>query len=309
MKLRLFIYGAVIAFFGISCSSTQTNSQQLQIVATTGMVADLVQNIAKDSAVVSALMGPGVDPHLYKATHGDLVKLQEADIIFYNGLHLEGKMGEIFESLSKVKTVIAISDNIPQELLLSDPKYPDSPDPHIWFDANLWSLTIPLVVETLSNADTENTEYYAMNGQIYREKLNELHKFHQEEIQRIQPEKRILITAHDAFHYYGNAYGIQVRGLQGISTLSEFGLKDRVDLVNYIVSEGIPAVFVETSVAEKNILAIVEGCKQKGHIIRIGGSLFSDAMGEQGTPEGTYIGMAKANTKTIVQGLSDEEDS
>jgi manganese/zinc/iron transport system substrate-binding protein len=300
--------GGIFLFFVLlqSCTSpegTFDESQPLQIVATTGMVADLVKHIGKDSVQVNSLMGPGVDPHLYKATQGDLKKLQAADIIFYNGLHLEGKMGEVFEKLERVKTVVPIARGIAKDQLLKDPSYEDAPDPHIWFDVALWSSTIDEVLNTLVEKDPDNELYYTKNAQDYKAQLSELHAWVKQQIQSIPAEQRILITAHDAFSYFGRAYGIEVKGLQGISTLSEFGLRDRVDLVNFIVEKEIAAVFVETSVSEKNINSIVEGCRQKGHQVRIGGNLYSDAMGEEGSLQGTYVGMVRANVNTILRGL------
>ncbi len=298
---------AVLLLWVWSCNSEVkegSDQQSLRIVATTGMVADLVKNIGKDSVVVEALMGPGVDPHLYKATQGDLAKLQSADIIFYNGLHLEGKMSEVFEKLEKIKTVVPVARSIPDGLLLKDPVYEGAPDPHIWFDVSLWAEAIGEVAKVMGETDPKNAEFFEKNAAEYRVALLELHEWVRQEIQTIPENKRILITAHDAFNYFGEAYGIEVRGLQGISTLSEFGLRDRVDLVNYIVEKGISAVFVETSVSEKNINSIIEGCRQKGHEVIIGGNLYSDAMGAAGTAEGTYIGMVRANVNAIVEGLN-----
>ncbi|OEK01090.1 manganese transporter [Roseivirga sp. 4D4] len=287
-----------------SCDSNTTSQEgKLSIVTTTGMIADVAKNVGKDSVSVSALMGPGVDPHLYKATQGDLGRLQGADIIFYNGLHLEGKMGEVFEKLQRIKTVIPVARGIDSTFLLDDPIYQNAFDPHIWFDISLWASTIGEVTSTLIETDPDNASYYEKNASAYTEQLLSLHEWVKTEIATIPEDERIMITAHDAFNYFGRAYDIEVRGLQGISTLSEFGLKDRVDLVNFIVEKKIKAVFVETSVSEKNINAIVEGCRQKGHNVIIGGNLFSDAMGAEGTPEGNYIGMVRANVRTIVEAL------
>ena len=295
----------ILALLFGACSNNNDSKSDSKpnIVATTGMIADLVRNIGKDSVQVTALMGPGVDPHLYKATQGDLGRLQAADVIFYNGLHLEGKMGEIFEKLEQIKTVVPVAEAVDSSKLLQDPVYQGNFDPHIWFDVALWASTMDRIVETLSEVDPESKAFYEANARAYRQELQELHDWVAAEIQKIPAEKRTLITAHDAFNYFGEAYGIEVRGLQGISTLSEFGLKDRVDLVNFIVERGIKAVFVETSVSEKNIESIVEGTRQRGHDLVIGGNLYSDAMGEAGTPEGTYVGMVRANVQTIVEGL------
>ncbi|PWL28594.1 zinc ABC transporter substrate-binding protein [uncultured Roseivirga sp.] len=302
MKKYLIILLAAFALW--SCGTTnQENSGKLNIVATTGMVADIAKNVGKDSVNVTALMGPGVDPHLYKATQGDLGKLQAADIILYNGLHLEGKMGEVFEKLERIKTVVPVARSINEAMLLDDPVYQGTFDPHIWFDVSLWMQTVVEVTNTLIEARPELADYFKANADAYREELADLHEWVINEMQSIPPSKRIMITAHDAFSYFGRAYGIEVRGLQGISTLSEFGLKDRVDLINFIVDKQIKAVFVETSVSEKNIKAIVEGCAQKGHTVEIGGNLFSDAMGAAGTAEGNYVGMVKSNVRTIVEAL------
>lgn len=307
--MRYFSYIIILSFLPLlACESPKKKtdlSGGMQIVATTGMVADLVKNIGGDSLEVQALMGPGVDPHLYKATQGDLSKLQQADIIFYNGLHLEGKMGEVLKRLGQIKPVVAVAENIPQDALLDDPVYTGTADPHIWFDVSLWAQCIASVEEALAAHDPEHATYYATNAKAYLQELNELHRWVSQEMKKIPADKRILITAHDAFNYFGSAYDMEVRGLQGISTLSEFGLRDRVDLVNFIVEKQIRAVFVETSVSEKNINSIVEGCRQKGHEVWIGGNLYSDAMGAAGSPEGTYLGMVKANVRTMVAGLSE----
>lgn len=304
MKIKHLILSLSILLALTSCGSEkESDSQKLNVVTTTGMIADVVKNVGGDSLQVTALMGPGVDPHLYKATQGDLGRLQQADIIFYNGLHLEGKMGEVFEKLERIKDVVPVSQSIDSTYLLDSPIYQGTYDPHIWFDVSLWLQTIDVVAEELIKQSPENEKYFLKNADRYRLELEALHEWCVTEIEKIPAEKRILITAHDAFSYFGRAYGIEVRGLQGISTLSEFGLKDRVDLINFIVDRKIKAVFVETSVSQKNINAIVEGCKQKGHDVVIGGSLFSDAMGAAGTPEGTYQGMVRANVKTIVESL------
>lgn len=304
--MKRLTYFVVAAILLIGCKVDKGKEQTtgiLDIVTTTGMIADLVRNIGQDSVNVTALMGAGIDPHLYKATQGDLVKLQKADLIFYNGLHLEGKMGEVFEKLARIKTVIAVSDTINEDSFLTPPEFKGAHDPHIWFDVSLWSQTVDLALATLIESRPLSSTYFKTNAEKYKTQLADLDQWMKIEMQKIPNDQRILITAHDAFNYFGRAYDIEVRGLQGISTLSEFGLKDRVDLVNYVVENRIKSVFVETSVSERNIKAIVEGCKQKGHDLTIGGNLFSDAMGPDGTIEGTYIGMLTANVNTIVNAL------
>lgn len=292
------------SFFLVTCkSSNKTKSDNLRIVTTTGMIRDAVINIAGDHADVIALMGPGVDPHLYKATQGDLKKLSEADIIFYNGLHLEGKLGEVLEKLSRTKPVIAVTDNIPDSLLRAVPGFQGTHDPHIWFDVSLWKEAVKQIHTTLVAYDSSHNQPYTRATELYLSRLDSLHAAVKVHLLDIPEEQRVLITAHDAFGYFGDAYQIEVRGLQGISTVAEFGLRDVTDLVDYIIDRKIKALFVETSVSEKSINAVVQGCRKKGWNIKIGGSLYSDAMGEEGTPEGTYIGMVHANVKTIVKAL------
>ena len=289
-----------------ACGNDQRAEQsheKLRVLATTGMIADMVKNIVGDSAEVTSIMGPGVDPHLYKATQGDLYKLKTADIVFYNGLHLEGKMGEILEKMSRTKTVVAVSKTLDQASLLQDTVFQGNFDPHIWFDVSLWKQCIPGVLNTLISKDSLHKNYYTQNAQKFMNRLDSLDEWVNSQINNIPAEQRILITAHDAFSYFGNAYGLEMRGLQGISTLSEFGLRDRIDLIDFIANRGIKAVFVESSVSEKNILSIIEGCEYKGHEVEIGGNLYSDAMGANNTKEGTYIGMVEHNVLTIVNAL------
>lgn len=301
--LQFLCLGLFPLFFACQGSPETTESGKLRIVATTGMIADAVANIGGDSIEVKALMGPGVDPHLYKATQGDLKKLNQADLIFYNGLLLEGKMGEVLEKLGRIKSVETVSSDIDPALLLSSPLYQDAYDPHIWFDVSLWKQAVDKISKALQQHDPENAELYRKNTEHYQKQLNALHQEVLQEIAQIPDEQRVLITAHDAFEYFGRAYNIEVRGLQGLSTLTEFGLKDITDLVQFIIERNIKAVFVETSISERSINAVAQGCQKKGHEVRIGGSLYSDAMGAADTPEGTYIGMVKANVRTITQAL------
>ena len=304
MKNKVYVYLLFnIIILGSCQPDNNARSGKLKVVTTTGMIYDAVINIAGDSVEAQALMGPGVDPHLYKATQGDLKKLQDADLIFYNGLHLEGKMGEVFEKLGRVKSVSAVTGNIPDSLFQASELYPGTFDPHIWFDVSLWKEAVKNVHRQLVAADNTNRDYYNTNATAYLKQLDSLHQAVNKSINQIPETQRMLITAHDAFGYFGEAYNIEVKGLQGISTLSEPGLKDVSDLVNLIVENKIKAVFIETSVSKKAINAVVEGCKLKGHTVIIGGSLFSDAMGPFGQFEGTYIGMVHTNVKTIVNAL------
>lgn len=277
--------------------------RKLKVVTTTGMIYDAVRNIGKDSVEVEALMGPGVDPHLYKATHGDLERLNDADIVFYNGLYLEGKMGDVLEKLNRIKPTVPIGEVIPKELLIKTNLHGGQYDPHIWFDVQLWMRTLSSIANELSNLDPENRAYYQFNLQSYLKDLQKLDMEIREKIGSIPLKQRILITAHDAFTYFGKAYQMEVRGLQGISTVSEFGLKDVNDLVKMIVERKISALFIESSVPPKSINAVIRGAQSKGHDVVLGGSLYSDAMGAFGTPEGTYTGMIRANVDKMVNAL------
>lgn len=288
----------------MACQKKQErSSKKLTIVCTTSMIADGIKNFTADSATVTALMGEGVDPHLYKATTGDLERLYEADIVFYNGLHLEGKMTEILEKLRRIKPVIAIATGIPaQELLVVD-SASHTIDPHIWFDVKNWSHALNYAATSLQNYDTLHSNYYAQNSKQYLLKLAKLDSLVEQNIQQIPTNQRLLITSHDAFSYFGKRYHIDVKGLQGISTAADFGLKDISDLVKLIIARKIRAIFVETSVSSKSIDAVLVGCKAKGHEVVIGGHLYTDAMGKNGTLEGTYIGMMQANVRMITEGL------
>ncbi|SMG16357.1 manganese/zinc/iron transport system substrate-binding protein [Marivirga sericea] len=299
-KISLFFFILVLAF---SCAPNEKKTGQTYIVCTTGMIKDAVENIVGDKAKIEALMGPGVDPHLYKATQGDLQKLQQADVIVYNGLFLEGKMGEILQKLKRKKTVIAMAELVPNETYLNNTEFQGAVDPHIWFDVELWKQATELLSNELVKSDSSNQNYYRSNTEKFILQLDSLHKAVEYQTNRIPDKKRVLVTAHDAFGYFGRAYDIEVRGLQGISTLSEFGLRDISNLVDYITTKNIPAIYTETSVSKKAIQAVLEGCRSQGHEVVIGGSLYSDAMGEEGTYEGTYIGMVDSNVKKIVSGL------
>lgn len=290
-----------VLFGCMSCAPINRSASdgKPHILATTGMVADMVQHIVGDSATVEALMRPGVDPHLYKASQGDLRKIIDADYLFYNGLHLEGKLAGIFAKQQRVKPVVPVGDGLPNLIRLNAHTY----DPHIWFDVRLWKAATANATRELSRLDSANATYYQANAQRYQVQLDSLDQWIRVQINTIPPAKRVLITAHDAFSYFGRAYGVDVKGLQGISTLSEFGLRDVSDLVTYVTANQIPAVFVESSVSDKSLKAVLAGVRERGGEVRIGGNLYSDAMGRAGTPEGTYIGMVKHNVRTIVAAL------
>jgi manganese/zinc/iron transport system substrate-binding protein len=269
-------------------------------VATVGRVADIVRTVAGDRAEVTSLIGTGVDPHLYKPTRDDVLKLSDADIVFYAGLHLEGKMTDVLVRVARSKPVFAVSEDLPEEKLL---KEGEAVDPHVWMDVSLWAQTVPVVVRELSKVDPAGAEGYAARGAALEKELAALHEYGQRVIASIPQERRVLITSHDAFSYFGRAYGIEVRGVQGISTESEAGLKDINDLVDFLVSRKISAVFVESSVPRKNVEALIEGARTRGHTVVIGGEMFSDAMGTEGTYEGTYIGMLDHNLTLAARAL------
>ena len=276
---------------------------KVKVTATTGMIGDIAANIGGDHINLVSLMKPGVDPHLYKASQGDISKLEEADLIFYNGLNLEGKMEDIFEKMKENKPTVAVSKTVDETALLDSADYPGQYDPHIWFDIDHWIKAAEVVRDELIKLDEENAGDYEKNAAAYIEKLKELDAYALDQIASIPEDQRVLVTAHDAFGYFGEKYGIEVRGLQGISTESEVGSKDVSELRDYLVDNKIKAVFVESSVPKKTVEAVIEGAARKGHTVKIGGELFSDAMGEEGTEEGTYIGMFRHNVDTVVNAL------
>lgn len=273
----------------------------IQVVCTTGMVADLARNVGGRHVAVHALMGEGVDPHLYKASPADVRELNRADIIFYSGLHLEGKLAELLERMSRRKPTVAVAERIAPEKLLTDEH--GARDPHVWFDVSLWSEAAVAVGEALAALDPPHAAEYQAQLAAYQAHLAQLHEEVRQRLATIPASRRVLVTAHDAFRYFGRAYGIEVRAIQGISTDSEASVRQVAELVEFLTTRQIKAVFVETSVSDQNIRALLEGCEARGHRVVIGGSLFSDAMGKESTPEGTYEGMIRHNVETIVAAL------
>jgi manganese/zinc/iron transport system substrate-binding protein len=282
---------------------------RLNVVATIGMIRDVVQNVGGEHVRVVGLMGPGVDPHLYKASEGDVRRLFRADVVFYGGMHLEARMGEVLEEMGGRTRVAAVSEVIPADQRLSPPEFQGAYDPHVWFDVRLWAMTVDVVARTLSEADPAHARDFAASADRYRAQLAELDGYVREQARRVPAERRVLITAHDAFNYFGRAYGFQVRGLQGISTASEAGTADVQALADFIAGRRIPAVFVESSIPRRNVEAVQEAVRSRGWRVRIGGELFSDALGTAGTPEGTYAGMVRHNIDTIVGALLGERSA
>ena len=267
------------------------------------MITDMVARVGGDAVQVTGLMGPGVDPHYYKATQGDLKHLSQADIIFYNGLFLEGKMEDIFDKMSRNKTVVAVARDLDEAQLRRPPEFQGHFDPHVWFDVSLWHQTIDAVEAALTQATPAGAEEFAARAQAYRTELQGLHEWVGSRVAEVEESRRVLITAHDAFGYFGDAYGIDVLGLQGISTVAEYGVNDVRHLVDVIVERKVKAIFVESSVPERSINAVREGCVARGHDVVIGGTLYSDAMGEAGSGADTYVGMVRTNVNTIVGAL------
>ncbi len=314
-KTMVAIVSVVLAFLGVACHKKEDNyglgngprSYPFNTAATVGMIADIVRNVAGDKAVVHGIIGEGVDPHVYKPSRPDVVVLSESDIVFYNGLMLEGKMGDVLIRVArKGKPVHAVTEEILDggDYVMTDAE--EHYDPHVWMDVQGWIKATDVVAKALAEYDSENAEYYKANGAKYKKELVKLDAYAKRVVSSIPEKQRVLVTAHDAFNYMGRAYGLKVMGIQGMSTESEAGVKRIEDLVSYLSENSIPAVFVESSVSDKNVKALVEGSKAKGHSIRIGGELFSDAMGASGTYEGTYIGMIDHNVTVLTRALGGE---
>lgn len=302
MNNKILIVLLSIAFCSCRIEPKEQNGP-LNIVATTGIIEDGLLHIVGDSAKVSSLMGPGTDPHLYKPTPGDVKMLDDADVIVCNGLHLEGKMAEMLDKYALEKPVIKVSDGIAKEDLIKSVDLDDSYDPHIWFDTQIWMQGMQHVTNELSEIDSINASYYAGNFERYNQEVEELDQWVFDQLNLLDSNHRILITSHDAFSYFGRRYNIEVRGIQGISTLSEVGLKEISDMVDFIIGRKINAIFVETSTSQKTAESIVDGCRAKEYEVLIKGPLYSDALGEKNSDAGNYIGMIRANVTTIVNGL------
>lgn len=306
---KLFAFSALFILLLTGCQSNEAGSAAgdgITAITTISQIADVVTNVGGNAVVVDPLMGAGSDPHLYSPSAGDVSRLQNADIVFYNGLFLEANMEDILEQLGETKPVVAVAGNIPTDLLLDSEDYEDAFDPHIWFDIELWSEATKVIRDSLIEVDPDNADTYTANAEAYLAELAELDEWVESEISRIPADQRVLITAHDAFNYFGNAYDMEVMGLQGISTAAEAGTADVQRLADFIADNEIRAIFVESSVNERNVEAVQAAVSSRGWEVEIGGSLFSDAMGDAGTPEGTYIGMVRHNVNTIVPAMLGE---
>jgi manganese/zinc/iron transport system substrate-binding protein len=277
--------------------------KKIEIVATTGMIADAVRQVGGERVNVEALMGPGVDPHLYRQTRTDIVRMTRADAVLWHGLYLEAQLEEFFADLSKRKTVVALGERLDRSKLLDHEEYKGRFDPHVWMDPKLWRDVIAAARNTLSELDPAGKPSYEANAARHLAEIDRLASYSETVLSTVPQSARVLVTAHDAFNYFGRAYGFEVLGIQGISTESEAGLKQIEAFVTTLVERRIKAVFVESSVADRNVKALIEGAAARGRTVEIGGELYSDAMGQTGTYEGTYIGMIDHNVSTIARAL------
>lgn len=304
VKTRRSFLAALSALLLCALTHPVMGEAKVNAAATIGMVADLVQEVGGDRVTVNQLLGPGIDPHLYKPTVSDASALSKADVIFYNGLMLEGRMGDLFAKLARSgKYAYPITESVPRDLLIEPKEFEGHYDPHIWFDVSLWAKTIPTIVEGLTEQDPAGASYYQKNAKALQSKMAALHEWCLEQAATLPAGSRILVTSHDAYNYFGMAYGFRVVGLQGVSTVSEAALADMTSLVLFIKEQGVKAIFVETSVNPATIKRVAKDAR-----VKIGGELFSDAMGNPGEMHGgydtgTFDGMVRYNMSTIVNAL------
>lgn len=298
------LLAAIVFVPGCRNGEPAQNDNRPFVVTTTNLIHDVVRNVGGDDIRTVSLMGPGVDPHVYRATPRDFHKMERSDLVLYNGLYLEGRLSEILDRLGDQSR--AVTGTIPREKLIDATDFGGAYDPHVWFDAKLWTYVVKDVRDALTKLLPEHEEDFARRAYEYVKELRALHAYAEKRIQDLPQERRIMITAHDAFRYFSRAYDIEVRGLQGLSTATEFGIQDVTRMVSLIIERGIPAIFIETGVNTRAIESVVAGVRRRGYEIQIGGKLFSDSMGAMDTPEGTYSGMFRHNVDTIVTALSGE---
>jgi len=295
-----------LAPVGTAKQVSAQDGDPIAVVATIGMIGDIVEQVGGDRVEVTSMMGPGIDPHLYKASAGDVDLIANAELVFFNGLHLEAQLGEVFEQLGDRITTVAVAEAVSEDQRIVVGTGVGTYDPHIWFDVELWAIAVDEVQRALTVYDPDNTDGYKERAASYQEELVELDAYVAEQALLVPEEHRVLITAHDAFGYFADAYDFEVLGLQGVSTATEAGAGDIQELAGIIVERQIPAIFVETSVSPRSIEALQEAVRDQGFEVVVGGALFSDAMGDADTPEGTYIGMVTHNIDTIVGALLGE---
>lgn len=297
--------GAVLAaaLLATLFGALQAAGKDLQVVATTAMIADAARHVGGDQVTVKALMGPGVDPHAYRQTRTDIVALTGADLVLWHGLYLEAQLEDFMRALAKKRTVVAVGEAVPRDLLIRHDDYQDKYDPHVWMSPELWKHVVVKIRDVLIKARPQAEPTFRANAEAHLSELSKLAEYTNKALASVPSNSRVLLTAHDAFNYFGMAYGFEVVGIQGISTESEAGLRRISELVKLLVERRIKSVFVESSVSDRNVRALVEGAAAKGHRVAIGGELFSDAMGQPGTYEGTYVGMIDHNTTVISRAL------
>jgi len=297
---RSFLGGLVVA---LGLPRVALAQDQLSVVATTGMIADATRQVGGDRVTVRALMGPGVDPHAYRQTRSDIAAMAGADLVLWHGLYLEAQLEEFLADMARSRAVVAVADTLPRDVLIAHDDYAGRFDPHVWMVPDIWALVVDAVRDALIAADPDGTETYTSNALAHQTEIAALASYATQSLATVPEPARVLVTAHDAFNYFGNAYGFDVVGIQGISTNSEAGVQRITELVDMLVSRQIGAVFVESSVSDRAMRALIEGAAAQGHEVQIGGTLFSDAMGEDGSYEGTYIGMIDHNVTTITGAL------
>ncbi len=302
---------AAVALFAAAVAQplTATSARAaapLKVIATTGMIADAARQVGGELVEVRALMGPGVDPHSYRQTRSDIVAMTRADLVLRHGLYLEAQMEEFFHDFGRKRRLVAVAEALPREMLRGHDDYENKFDPHVWMVPDLWTYAVAEVQRALTEVRPEAAEAFAANAKAHLAEIDRLSAYAKTTLAGVPEPARVLLTAHDAFGYFGDAFGFEVWGIQGISTESEAGLNRISALVDRLVARGIGAVFVESSVSDRNIRAVIEGAAAKGHAVQIGGELFSDAMGRDGTYEGTYIGMIDHNVTVIAGALGAE---
>lgn len=310
--MRRLLFAAVTSLALLTgCTSVPASGDEpigdrpVRITTTTNFITDTVSRIGGENVEVTGLMGPGVDPHLYRASAGDVQALRDADVVFYGGLQLEGRMADLLDELAQEQLTRAVTDDLPRaDLLAPAPGANEQYDPHIWFDVSFWEQVSRTIAATLSERDPARAADYRSNLDGYLAELTELDTYVTGRMAEIPPERRLLVTSHDAYEYFGRRYGLDVAGIQGISTAAEATTADIERVAELVASRGVPAVFVESSVPRQTIDALIASAAQRGATVAVGGELFTDAAGSPGTPEGTYIGMLRANADLIADGLA-----
>jgi manganese/zinc/iron transport system substrate-binding protein len=302
LPVALVILGISVYFY--TNQEQESACPRFSIVCTTSIIGDTVRQLVGDDAIVTSLMGPDIDPHLYRAREHDIQTLATANLIIYNGLHLEGKLADVLHSMNRYVPTLSIADHLDRSRFIASDEYETMYDPHIWFDVRIWIDAVAIIRDALMEHDPEHADAYASRACVYINELEELDRSIREKIATLNPCQRILVTAHDAFHYFGRAYGFQVVALQGISTESEAGIKDVQELVAFIVEHKVRALFVEASIPERNIQAVQQAARARGFEVGIGDQLYSDALGPVGSSADTYISMVKHNIDAVITGLA-----